>query len=393
MTAIRRWPLLLALVAPLCLAAELRFTLGEQQLHLTAAAPLQLEQLASLRQPRLISLGPADELLIGSRGGELYRLAPPYRQVELLATLPGYPHHALVRNGEIFVATTAAVLRGPYASDQPLDLDQLKPWLTLPGGGGHTSRTLAIDSAKRLYVALGITGNCSDQYLHPSYPFNEQRGGIALIDESGSTPQLSPFVTGMRNPVGVIWHGDTLYASNNGPDHLGFELPREILIKTKGPAFYGAPWFYHLHGTNGSWQVVPDGCISSRPPQPLSEVALPFASVDARNAPMAVAVASSSALPGVAAGELVMALRGSWATAKQWDNSSRRPPKLVKVDSNGIVSDLLTGFQAADGSRWARPVGLLFAPDGSLLFTVDEGAEGLYRLSAATQQSPPATAP
>ncbi|MBP7547929.1 MAG: hypothetical protein KA754_08255, partial [Corallincola sp.] len=71
----------------------------------------------------------------------------------------------------------------------------------------------------------------------------------------------------------------------------------------------------------------------------------------------------------------------------------RRPPKLVKVDSNGIVSDLLTGFQAADGSRWARPVGLLFTHDGSLLFTVDEGAEGLYRLSAATQQSPPATAP
>lgn len=382
MTATCRWPLLLALLTPLCLAAELRFTLGEQQLSLTAAAPLQLEQLASLRQPRLITLGPANELLIGSRGGELYRLMPPYRRAELLATLPGYPHHALVRGDQIYVATTAAVLRGPYASDQPLQLDQLKPWLSLPGGGGHTSRTLAIDSAKRLYVALGITGNCSDQYLHPSYPFNEQRGGIALIDETGPTPQLSPFVTGLRNPVGAIWHGDTLYASNNGPDHLGFELPREILIKTRGPAFYGAPWYYHLHTNNGGWQVLPDSCISSRPPQPLSQVALPFASVDARNAPMAVAVASSNALPGVATGELVMALRGSWATSTPRDDSSRRPPKLVKVDSNGVVSDLLSGFQAADGSRWARPVGLLFAPDGSLLFTVDEGAEGLYRLSA-----------
>lgn len=385
MFAIHRW-LLLALFAPLCLAAELRFTLGEQQLALTAAAPLQLQRLASLRQPRLISMGPGGELLIGSRAGELYRLLPPYLDVELLATLPGYPHHALVRGNEIFIATTAAVLRGPYTSNQPLIPALLKPWLALPGGGGHSSRTLAIDSAGQLYVALGITGNCSDQYLHPSYPFNDQRGGIARIDETGAAPQLVPFVTGLRNPVGVTWHGDTLYASNNGPDHLGFELPRELLIKTQGPAFFGAPWFYHLHVGKGRWQVLPDPCISSRPPQPQAKVAMPFASVDARNAPMAVAVASSNALPGVTTGELVVALRGSWATARPADPSSRRPPKLVKVNHQGQVSDLLTGFQAADGSRWARPVGLLFAPDGSLLFTVDEGAEGLYRLSAAPLQ-------
>lgn len=262
MFAIHRW--LLLLFSPLCLAAELRFTLGEQQLALTAAAPLQLQRLASLRQPRLISMGPGGELLIGSRGGELYRLQPPYRHAERLATLPGYPHHALVRDGEIFIATTAAVLRGPYVSGKPLQLEQLKPWLTLPGGGGHSSRTLAIDSGKRLYVALGITGNCSDQYLHPSYPENEQRGGVALIDEAGPIPRLAPFVTGLRNPVGVLWHGDTLYASNNGPDHLGFELPRELLIKTQRAAFYGAPlvlpsasWPRALAGAGGSLYQQP----------------------------------------------------------------------------------------------------------------------------------------
>ena len=86
---------------------------------------------------------------------------------------------------------------------------------------------------------------------------------------------------------------------------------------------------------------------------------------------------------GMVAGGTVVALRGSWATAHPADAGSRRPPKLIKVDRQGQVSDLLTGFQAADGGCWARPVGLLFAPDGSLLFTVDEGAEGLYRLSAA----------
>jgi glucose/arabinose dehydrogenase len=37
------------------------------------------------------------------------------------------------------------------------------------------------------------------------------------------------------------------------------------------------------------------------------------------------------------------------------------------------VEDLITGFQRADGSRWARPVGVAIGPDGALYFTTATG--------------------
>jgi glucose/arabinose dehydrogenase len=45
------------------------------------------------------------------------------------------------------------------------------------------------------------------------------------------------------------------------------------------------------------------------------------------------------------------------------------------------VIDIVTGFQRSDGSRFARPSGMLMGPDGQLYFTSDEGeVTGLFRL-------------
>ena len=44
------------------------------------------------------------------------------------------------------------------------------------------------------------------------------------------------------------------------------------------------------------------------------------------------------------------------------------------------VDDLVTGFQLANGDRWARPVGVAIGPDGALYFTSDSGTNGLFRL-------------
>jgi glucose/arabinose dehydrogenase len=44
------------------------------------------------------------------------------------------------------------------------------------------------------------------------------------------------------------------------------------------------------------------------------------------------------------------------------------------------VDDLVTGFQLADGERWARPVGVAVGPDGALYFTSDSETNGLFRL-------------
>jgi len=44
------------------------------------------------------------------------------------------------------------------------------------------------------------------------------------------------------------------------------------------------------------------------------------------------------------------------------------------------VDDLITGFQLADGRRWARPIGVAIGPDGALYFTSDTGLNALFRL-------------
>ena len=84
----------------------------------------------------------------------------------------------------------------------------------------------------------------------------------------------------------------------------------------------------------------------------------------------------------------IVALRGSWGTLPTGgiigSASTRRPPRLVAVrfkDGEAVrVDDLVTGFQLADGERWARPVGVAVGPDGALYFTSDSETNGLFRL-------------
>ena len=91
-------------------------------------------------------------------------------------------------------------------------------------------------------------------------------------------------------------------------------------------------------------------------------------------------------------GDAMVALHGSWATLPDGEfrgnPATRRPPKLVAVRFNNEqeavrVDDIVTGFQLANGDRWARPVGVAIGSDGSLYFTSDEGIEGLFRLRAS----------
>ena len=235
-------------------------------------------------------------------------------------------------------------------------------------------------------MSLGIQGNCTPQLLDDSFPFEHRRGGVMVLDETVRPPQWKAFATGLRNPVGFDWHPATgvLYASNNGPDHLGFDLPPEYFSKLLPGSFHGMPWYQY----DGS-SVRRDPCIRGEAPYQAQDVSPPVATFPARNAPMGVAFIPPGAMDETISGDAVVALRGSWATSpsgsRQGDPATRRPPKLVLVRfENGEavrVDDLVTGFQAETGARWARPVGVGVGPDGHLYFTSDEEANALFRLT------------
>ncbi len=355
--------------------------------HVQLPAGYTLEVLTTeLDGPRLLSFAGNGDLFIGSKSGKLYRLAPPYTRPEVLVTLDNYPHSVALRRNEILIAQTDGLYRAPYRPGQARVAPEAVTRLAaLPGGGGHSSRTVRIGPDNRVYVSLGISGNCSDQYLGADYPVKDRRGGILVLNEDTDEPRLEVFASGLRNPVGFDWHPQSgvLYASNNGPDHLGFDQPREYFSRVAAGSFHGMPWFQF-----DGQRIRRDNCINNQPPRPLSAVSVPVATFPARNAPMAVAFVTPGALDAGLENDAVVALHGSWGTrpsGKAWgDPATRRPPKLVRVrfeDGTAAgVDDLVSGFQLADGERWVRPVGVALGPDGALYFTSDGGAQALFRL-------------
>ena len=345
-----------------------------------------LELLSRMDEPRMLTFAANGDLFAGSKSGKVYRLPPPYTNPEVLVDLGDYPHSVAFRPGEILIARTDGVYRAPYTPGQSVIApDAVVLLAALPGGGGHDSRTVGVGPDGRVYASLGIQHNCSDQYLGEGYAFNARRGGVVVLRESGGKASWEPYASGLRNPVGFAWQPQTgvLYASNNGPDHLGFDQPPEYFSKLTAGSFHGMPWF-QFDGI----QVIRDDCVTSKPPRPVNKVTIPAATFPARNAPLGMAFVPKGAMDASLEFDAVVALHGSWGTQPSGgfmgSSATRRPPKIVAVRFQNRqavrVDDLVTGFQLPSGKRWARPAGVALGPDGALYFSSDSEINGLFRL-------------
>ena len=368
-----------------------QLNIGNETYQVKIPVGYQLEFLSkSMSGPRLLTFALNGDLFAGSKSGNVYRIPSPYTQPEILLNTDGYPHNVAFRANKIFVAKTDGVYSADYKAGQKIISAQaLKRIAALPAGYGHNSRTVATGPDQRIYVSLGVAGNCSDQYLGQGYNFNDQRGGVLVLNEKNAVAGWQPYASGLRNPVGFDWHPQTkiMYASNNGPDHHGFEQPREYFSRLTPGSFHGMPW-YQMQGD----KLVRDTCVNSNSPRAMEEVAKPVASFPARSAPMAVAFINKQLRDEKLQGDAVVALHGSWGTkptgSASGDRATRRHPKLVLVrfDKGKAVrvDDLVSGFQLASGKRWARPVGVAIGPEGAIYFTSDAGINGLFRLRLMT---------
>lgn len=270
------------------------------------------------------------------------------------------PHGLAWRDGNLYVAESGGVIR---LQDPNGDgIAETKQTLTrdLPEGGGHWTRTLGFGPDGNMYVSVGSTCNaCVEE--------DRRRAAILRFKPDGSDMTL--FARGLRNSVGFAWHPTTkeLWATDNGSDRLGNDVPPDELNQVTFGGHYGWPYCYGDRKPDPRFDEG-DFCEGTIP------AALAF---QAHSAALGMAFYTGKQFPAEYQNDAFVAFHGSW---------DRDPPtgyKVVRVRfENGKPTryeDFATGWLRGR-SDWGRPVDVAVAPDGSLFVTDDAGGR-IYRIT------------
>lgn len=265
------------------------------------------------------------------------------------------PHGLAFRDGWLYVAETGRVIRLAGSADSLARPRRELVVDGLPSGGGHFTRTLGFGPDGGMYVSVGSSCNVCNEG-------DARRAALVRYDADGRGERL--FARGLRNAVGFAWRPgtDELWATNNGRDWLGDDLPPETVNLVHDGDDFGWPRCHN--GRLVDPEFGGDGACAG--------VAGPRAELQAHAAPLGLTFYPN-------ADSIVVALHGSW------NRGVPARPRLARVllapDGGSSVEDFVTGWQVAAGeaSRWGRPVDVAVGPDGSL-YVSDDLAGTIYRI-------------
>ena len=306
-----------------------------------------------------------------------------------LVTESGLNHGIALHEGYLYASSATTVYRWSYNADRA-PLTGGEAVVTGIPGGGHATRTLALDEAY-LYVSVGSAGNVdenSNRARIRRFPIAEL-GGDAVAFDAGEV-----FADGLRNEVGLRFDAQgRLWGVENGRDRLsradlGGDIhednpAEELNLFTEPGKFYGYPycWTEYLlpdgvgEGRGTQWaDPDPDDTRTDEWCRDTANVVPPVLSMQAHAAPLDLFFYDGSAFPSSYAGDLFVTFHGSW---------NRDEPTGYKVvhipfGTDGMPSGepvpfLEYGGTGDEGAGWPhRPVGLTTLPNGALLVTSDE---------------------
>lgn len=267
-------------------------------------------------------------------------------------------------NHWLYLALTAHLVRYPYMPGDIEPSGEPQVILEFPNTQAenarsvvwHLTRTIAFYDG-RLYISIGSGCNACEQ------PPGEMRAMIASILPDGSDMRV--YAEGLRNAVDFTWaHGD-LYATENGADHLGDNMPDERLYKLTEGAHYGWPYCYELDG-----EVVADTSVAWEASFSCDDLAPAFATFEPRSAPLGVEYFAHG--HPVVQGTFLVALHGSF------DTSLMRGNRVMRVAQDGTQDIFMDGFQNELGERHARPLGFLQHTEDAFFLTDDHGGRVFY---------------
>ncbi len=283
-------------------------------------------------------------------------------------------HDVKFYNGAMYAAEERRILRftdanrdGIYETRSTF-IDGIAEGAQQPGGG-HTTRTIVFDAARRkMYLSIGSLCNVCREDLR------------AIIEEwNDDGTGRRTFASGVRNAVGMTLHPRTgkLWATNNGSDWQGNDIPPEWIDVVRDGGFYGYPFAHSYQAlfdfnANSDYRALLP--ITAQDSARVRTMQVPAALITAHSAPMAIEFSNASLPENFRRGAFV-ALRGSW------NRSPLTGYKVIYVDfandtdtATSSVSDFLTGFLTDPvlGLRWARPVGLETDTRGNLYVGSDD---------------------
>ncbi len=353
----------------------------------------------SLNGPRFMTWGPNGDLYVSSPGSSQV-LALPDRNHDgvadtaIVAATGVTGHDVRFYNGAMYVAETDRVVKltdtdadGIYETHTDfitgITDDAVNPT------GGHTTRTIVFDSVnQKMYLSIGSSCNvCRD----------EGRARIEQFNIDGTGGRL--YADGVRNAVGMTLHPRTgrLWATNNGNDMQGNDMPAEWVDLVRDGGFYGWPFahsyqYYNDFTRGADYQALLP--ITAADSARVRTMVSPAALVQAHSALMAIEFPNSSAFPEAYRRGAFIASRGSW------NRSPQTGYKIMYLDFDGdndtvanTVSDFLTGFLLdSAGNRWARPVGLASDNRGNLYVSSDANTNFVLVISPSAASSVPSDA-
>jgi glucose/arabinose dehydrogenase len=367
----RTGALLLALPATLLSCALVQGpNTGVPDLGLTLPSGFHAEIYASgMKKPRMMAAAPNGDIFVadesaGSVSVMLDRNGDGKLDSQLVyATGLNIPSSLAFHGGYLYVGDTDAVLRFPYASGDLKATAAAEKIVDLVPNGKHYSRTVVFGPDDKLYVASGSDCNVCEEA-------DPRRAAVWIYDADGKNGRA--YATGLRNAVGLEWSGNTLYATANGRDMAGNDLPPESFYVVKDGANYGWPYCFPV--APGQKQVWDKDF--GKKDQAYCDAAQPsIANTTAHAAPLGLAFYTGKAFPAQYQGQMFVALHGSW------NRLVKSGYKVVTINpQSGEVKDFVTGFLKANLATTARPVDLQVAGDGALLLS-DDGNGVIYRIS------------
>jgi glucose/arabinose dehydrogenase len=316
-----------------------------------------------------MALGPDGAIYVAERGaGQIVRLPDGDGDgtadgIELFAGGLDNPHSLVYHEDAWYVGVPTGVVR-LRDTDGDGEADERAAVVDdIPGGGNHRTRTVLFLPDGRMVLSVGSTCNvCREE---------DPRRAAILIYDSADGDGGRVYASGLRNAVGLAVHpaSGELWATNNGRDMMGDDLPPENVYIIRDGADYGWP-ACHSGDLVDPELGTEDAC---------SGVERPVVEMQAHSAPLGLTFYDGAMFPEEFHGDLFIAFHGSWNRSEPTGYKVVRLP-FANGEPAGAVVDFATGWlDEESGAVDGRPVGVLVGADGALYVSDDKGGY-IYRI-------------